>query len=100
MISSMLVFARISLGTLLREATRETGVSEHAAFACWGGDVPRSQGRDVLSVEAPARNFVPGTAAARMLRGKFVVGNPDPKGVRRGERSRTSMCRRIGVPGT
>ena len=57
-------------------------------------EVPRSQGRDVLSAEAPARNFVRRTAAARMLRGKFVVGNPDPKGVRCGERSRTSKRRR------
>ena len=48
MISSMLVFARNFLGTLLREATRETGVPEHAVFACWGGDVPRSQGQAAL----------------------------------------------------
>ena len=44
----MLVFARNFLGTLLREATRETGVPEHAVFACWGGDVPRSQGQAAL----------------------------------------------------
>ena len=71
----MLVFARNFLGTLLREATRGAPLPRPRCAFCGGS----------------GKKF---PACSCFLRGKFVAGNPDPKGVRRGERSRTSKRRR------
>ena len=71
----MLVFARNFLGTLLREATRGAPLPRPRCAFCGGS----------------GKKF---PACTCFLRGKFVAGNPDPKGVRRGERSRTSKRRR------